>query len=46
MMQNEGKETMLEKMLKRDSGRQLSARINELMGASIMRPSIRSLQNG
>lgn len=31
-MQNEGKETMLEKMLKRDSGRQLSARINaELM---------------
>lgn len=42
LMQNEGKETMLEKMLKRDSGRQLSARINELMGASITRPSIRS----
>lgn len=42
LMENEGKETMLEKMLKRDSGRQLSARMNELMGAAIPRPSVRS----
>lgn len=42
LIQSEGKETVLEKMLKRDSGRQLSARINELMGASVVRPPIRS----
>lgn len=35
LIENKGKESMLKKMLKRDSGRQLSARINELMGRAI-----------
>lgn len=41
MMEGEGKESMLEKMLKRDSGRQLAARMNELMGAAVARPHIK-----
>ncbi|MDY5239311.1 pitrilysin family protein [Bacteroides helcogenes] len=48
LLKTSGKETMLEKMLKRDSSRLLTARINELMGetlpASYRQPTTEQLQ--